>query len=81
MVRNRLLSAVCTMRQPKCRPRGRRTFLAEDHLHVFEPVAGEARARHRGAAAAVVRLGEAEIDGLVLREAAIERDVMQPALA
>ncbi len=59
----------------------RRSFLAEDHLHVVELVTGELGPRHRGAAAALVRIGETEIDGLVLREVAIERDVMQPALA
>ena len=60
----------------------RRAVLAEDDFHVFQPVAGQPRARHRGVpAAALMRLGEAEIDGLVLREIAVERDVVQPALA
>ena len=59
-----------------------RPVLTEDHLDVVElAVVGKRRARHRGARAAAGRLGEAEIDHLVLREAAVEHDVVQAALA
>ena len=61
-----------------------RAFLAEDHLHVVELrrlAVGETRARHRGAPAARCRFGEAEIDRLVGGEVAVERDIVQAALA
>src|SRR5436305_226483 len=50
-----------------------RTFLAEDQLDIVELrrlTVGEARARHRSAAAARRGLGEAEIDRLIRREVA-----------
>ena len=52
---------------------GGRALLNEDALDVFEPVAGETGARERGLAAAVDRIGVAEIDRLVLREIPVER--------
>ena len=61
-----------------------RAFLAEDDLHVVEPgraFVHQPGAGKRGARAAVHRLGIAEIDGMVLRVAAVEHDVEQAALA
>src|SRR5262249_9777716 len=61
-----------------------RALLAEDHLDVVEArraVLDEVRPRHRGARAAAGCFGEAEIDGLVLRVVAVERYVVQAALA
>ena len=61
-----------------------RAFLAEDDLQLLELRLGaivEPRARHRGAAAAVGGIGEAEIDRPVLRVIAVEDDVEQSALS
>src|SRR5262244_406684 len=63
---------------------GERAGLAEDHLDLVEPGRAfihQPGARERGAAAAFHRLGVTEIDGVILRKAAVERDVVQPALA
>ena len=54
--------------------RRQRPFLAEDDLDVVEPAVAVVQlgARDRGAAAAAGALGEAEIDGLVLRKGFVE---------
>ncbi len=62
---------------------GERACLAEDHLDRIEPGRAfihQPSARERGARAAVCRLGVTEIDGVILREAAVEHDVVQAAL-
>ena len=61
-----------------------RADLAEDHLDCVEPGRAfihQPSARERGAPAPVRRLGVTEIDGVILRKAAVERDVEQAALA
>ena len=66
MVRNRLPSGVCTMRQPKWLPLESGPSWRKITLHVVEPrraLVDQPRARQRRAAAAGRRLGEAEIDG------------------
>src|SRR5215831_13156754 len=63
---------------------GERACLAEDYLDRIEPgraFVHQPTARERGARTAVHRLGVTEIDGLILREAAVEHDVEQAALA
>src|SRR3954454_11844634 len=58
--------------------------LAEDHLGAVEPRRprfGELCPCQRGASAAPGWLSEAEIDRPVLGEAAVERDIVQAALA
>jgi hypothetical protein len=61
-----------------------RAVLMEDHLHILEPRSGvveEPCTGERRARAAAARLGEAEIDRMVLRVAAVEHDVVQATLA
>ena len=60
-----------------------RPFLPEDDRDVVEAAVGVVQPcpRHGGKAAATGTLGEAEIDRLVLGEAAVEHDVVQAALA
>src|SRR5262245_13147550 len=63
---------------------GARAGLAEDHLDGIEPGSGfvaQPGAGERGARAAVYRLGVTEVDGAILREAAVERDIEQASLA
>ena len=63
---------------------GERACLAEDHLERIEPgraFVHQPSARERGARATLHRLSVTEIDGLILREATVERDVEQAALA
>src|SRR5215211_1207035 len=62
----------------------KRPLLTEDHRQVFKPrlrLGHEARASHTGAAAALGRLGVAEIDGAIAGELAIEHNIQQSALA
>ena len=56
-------------------------LLAPDRLRVLEPALAEPPTRHRGAGAALARLGEREVDEPVLSEAGAQRDVEQAALA